>query len=52
MTEEVQLPQRGPRGVRDVCAEQLIRAYAEDLKANNKVCATSGIYKRTLRLWR
>lgn len=31
------MPQRGPRGVRDVPAEQFIRAYAEHLKANDKV---------------
>ena len=37
MVEELQMPQRGPRGVRDVPAEQFIRAYAEHLKANDKV---------------
>ena len=39
MVEELQMPQRGPRGVRDVPAEQFIRAYAEHLKANDKVGA-------------
>ncbi|CAK0765036.1 hypothetical protein CVIRNUC_003218 [Coccomyxa viridis] len=37
MVEELQMPQRGPRGVRDVPAEQFIRAYAEHLKANDKI---------------
>ena len=46
MTEELQMPQRGPRGVRDVPAEQFIRAYAEHLKANDKVGAASRDSKR------
>ena len=37
------MPQRGPRGVRDVPAEQFIRAYAEHLKANDKVRAVFGL---------
>ena len=43
MVEELQMPQRGPRGVRDVPAEQFIRAYAEHLKANDKVGAAFGL---------
>ena len=31
-----------PRSVRDVPAEQFIRAYAEHLKANDKVGSLSG----------
>ncbi len=46
MTEELQMPQRGPRGVRDVPAEQFIRAYAEHLKANDKVCAAFRTFER------
>ena len=45
MVEELQMPQRGPRGVRDVPAEQFIRAYAEHLKANDKVRAAFGLHK-------